>query len=85
MLDLENPKDKQEVKEVWDKRKFKNIVYYLVKYTRQPSKYNLYKLATYLANVSKAIATFEQKLKQKKAQEKDYKKEGLNKQACCTT
>ena len=79
MLDLEDPKDEQKIKEVQNKRKFKNIVYYLVKQTRQPSKYNLYKLATYLANAPKAIATFEQKLKQKKAQEKDYKHKSLTK------
>ena len=84
MLDLEDPKDKQKIEEVWDKRKFKNIIYYLVKQTRQLFEYNLYKLATHLANTSKAIATFEQKLKQKKTQKKDYKNKSLTKQACYT-
>ena len=84
MLDLEDPKDKQKVEEVWDKRKFKDIIYYLVKQARWSFKYNSYKLATYLANVLKAIATFKQKLKQKKAQKKDYKDKSLTKQTCHT-
>ena len=84
MSNLEDPKNEQEVEEVQNKRKFKNVVYYLVKQARQPFEYNSYKLTTYLANVPKAIATFEQKLKQKKAQEKDYKDKSLTKQACHT-
>ena len=84
MPNLEDPKDKQEVEEVWDKRKFKDVVHYLVKQARWPFEYNSYKLATHFANVPKAIATFEQKLKQKKTQKKDYKNKSLTKQTCCT-
>ena len=84
MCNLEDPKDEWEVEEVQDKRKFKDVVHYLVKWAGWPSEYNLYEPTTHLANAPKAIATFEQKLKWKKAQEKDYEEEGPNKWAHCT-
>jgi len=52
MLDLEDPQDEWEVKEILDKRKIKDSIYYLVKWTGWPSEYNLYEPATYLANAS---------------------------------
>ena len=81
MPDLEDPKDEWEVEEVRDKRKFKDVVHYLVKWAGWPSEYNSYEPATHLANAPKAVAAFERKLKRKKAQEKDYEGEGPTKRA----
>ena len=65
MPDLEDPQDEWEVEEVLDKRRIKDTVHYLVKWTGWPSEYNSYEPATHLINAPKAIAAFEHKLKRK--------------------
>ena len=59
MPNLEDSQDEWEVKEVLDQRKIKNTAHYLVKWIGWLFKYNSYKLASYLVNVSHIVAAFE--------------------------
>src|SRR5438045_626963 len=43
-------------------------IHYLIKWASWPSEYNSYELASHLTNAPKAVANFECKLKQKRAQ-----------------
>ena len=54
------------VEEVLDKRRIKDTIHYLVKWAGWPSEYNSYEPAAHLANAPRAIASFEQKLEQKR-------------------
>ena len=71
MPDLEDPQDEFEVEEVLDKRRIKDTIHYLVKWTGWPSEYNSYEPAKHLVNAPQAIADFEQKQKRKRKQRKD--------------
>ena len=51
-----------------DKQWIKGVIYYLVKWASWLLEYNSYKLASHLTNTPKAIANFEHKIKQKRAQ-----------------
>ena len=53
------------MEEIRDKRRLKDIIYYLIKWVGWPSEYNLYEPAVYLANVLDVMAVFERKLKRK--------------------
>ena len=53
------------MEEIRDKRRLKDIIYYLVKWVGWPSECNSYEPAAHLANAPDAIATFERKLKRK--------------------
>ena len=66
MPDLEDLLDEWEVEEVYDKRKVKDKVHYLVKWVGWPSEYNSYKPAVHLANAPNAITAFERRLKRKR-------------------
>ncbi len=65
MPDLKDPQNEWEIKEVLDHHKIKNTVHYLIKWVNWLSEYNFYKSATHLANASKLVDAYEQKLKHK--------------------
>ena len=69
MPELEDPRalDEWEVEEVLDKRKIKDTIHYLVKWTGWPSEYNSYEPANHLENAPQAITAYENKLKRKRS------------------
>ena len=71
MPDLEDPQEEWEVEEIRDKRRIKDIMYYLVKWVGWPSEYNSYEPAFHLANAPDVMAAFERKLKRKRKDDDD--------------
>jgi len=67
MPELEDPQDEWEVEEVLEKRKIKDTIHYLVKWTGWPSEYNSYEPANHLENAPQAITAYENKLKRKRS------------------
>ena len=63
---MEDPQDEWEVEKVLDKRKIRDEIRYLVKWTGWPSEYNSYEPVDYLTNAPKAVAAYERKLKRKR-------------------
>ena len=59
------------MEEVLNKRKMEGTLYYLVKWTGWPSKYNLYEPALYLENTPNAVHAYERKQKRKAHREDD--------------
>ena len=59
------------MEKVLNKWKIKGTLYYLVKWTGWPSKYNSYEPASYLENTPNAIHAFERKLKRKQKARQD--------------
>ena len=67
MPELEDPQDEWEVEEVLEKRKIKDTIHYLVKWTGWPSEYNSYEPVNHLENAPQAITAYENKLKRKRS------------------
>ena len=65
MSDLKDFQNEWDVKEVKNKQQIKNIIYYLIKWADWSSEYNSYELISHLADASKAVSSYECKLKHK--------------------
>ena len=60
-LALPDPQDKWEVEEILDKRKIKDTIHYLVKWTSWPSEYNSYEPAAHLTQRTQSHRGFRTK------------------------
>ena len=65
MSDLKNSQNNWNMKEVRDKWWIKNIIHYLIKWADWFFEYNSYKLVSHLTDASKAVSSYEHKLKHK--------------------
>ena len=59
------------MEEIRDKRRLKDIIYYLIKWVGWLSEYNLYEPAIYLVNAPDVITAYERKLKRKRKSDDD--------------
>ena len=54
------------MEKVYNKRRIKGVIQYLIKWAGWPLEYNSYKPASYLTNAPKAVSDFKRKLKHKR-------------------
>ncbi len=66
MSDLKDFQNEWDVKKVRDKWWIKSIIHYLIKWAGWSSEYNSYKPVSHLAGASKAVSSYEHKLKCKR-------------------